>query len=342
MSHASSSLFWMPLLWIVAIGVFSFGIVARLHAPLRVSLRGAALAVGLVATAAAIAFPVVVVSWAPIDRARNTPQHVNWSFDLAEGFWHWGPGVSGVAVPLAFGADAHLPVVQGFSPFEATTDASGESFRLPALAKYMGAHPNARLTGYAGTGGTVAHVVLLLGAALVLLLFAVTAVWAVRRLGAPRAIDGLRHGLLVGVAAFLFVLALKWMTAVVFSIHAATGHSEYRWGLNPGPLFQTGGELLGLCGLSGLLYAALRPRAYRYQPWRLHIAYARSPKEEHVVERLVSPGREETGVATPIAAAVDGPPSPSAVQYCTQCGHRLEINDAFCARCGARVRVDGA
>jgi len=266
-THSSSSLLWMPLLWTIGVGLFSFGVVGKLHAPFRVALRRGAAAIVLVAAAAAIAFPVIVVSWAPINQSGT----VYWSTDFADGFWHWGGAIGSVATPLAFGAQAHLVAKDYNNPFTATTSeyssAPDANLRLPALARYMEKHPDARLTGYAATGGTAAHFALLAGAVLVLLLCAFVAARATRALGAPRALDGLRHGALVGLAAFLAVLALKWIGVASVTPYASGESNDYPWQLQTSALFQTGGELLALCALSGLVYAALRPRPLQYAPW---------------------------------------------------------------------------
>lgn len=336
-THAASSLFWIPLLWVVGGGLFSFGVVAGLHAPLRVALRRGGALVGLVAVIAAVAFPIVVVTWKPINQTGK----VYWSYDLAEGFWHWGSGVAGVVTPLAFGADAHLAMgPSSFSPFVATAappaTSSGDDLRLPELAKYMSAHSSARLTGYAGTGGTAAHVVLLVGAALVLLLFALASARATHLLGAPRAVDGLRNGLLLGLAAFLFVLALKWITTAVITAHSSTARVAFRWGLDSGPLFQTGGELLALCGITGLIYAALRPSSYRYHPWRPRVTFAFRGGEQ----RAVQPESPTSAAPASSDSVGSRAPGPTAA-YCVQCGRPAQAGDAFCSHCGAPVRTGG-
>jgi hypothetical protein len=337
-SHDASGMFWIALLVIVTVGPFSFGVVKLLHPPVRVALQTAAVIVGLIAVTAAVAFSVVVVSWSPI----NQTGRVYWSTDLARVLGHWGAGISTVAVPLAFGARGHLPVVaQLSSPFTASvsqpTTSPDDNLRLPTLTKYMVAHPNARLTGYAATGGTVAHVLILVAAAFTLILFVLATLRAMRTLGAPRTTDGLRNGLLIGLVAFLFVVFFKLLGTLVLRIDAHNaGNAELRWGLDAGPLFQTGGELLALCGLSGLIYAALKPTAYRYRPWRAPISLHLPPStldDDAAAARTPSPS-DATADTEP--ASPETPPPTLERLYCRQCGAPLAHGAAFCSQCGTR------
>jgi hypothetical protein len=332
-SHpGGATYFVVPLIWLGLVGSFSFGVIRLLHPPLRTTLGAAVTVVGGVALIAAIAFPIVVISWKPYAlQGKNY-----WSDDLAMNIAHWAAGVSAPAVPLAFGARAHLAVTREFTPFRATaseaTGKEGANLRLPRLQRYMEQHPTARLLGYAGVGGGKVKGAALVLAVLLLAVLVMFTVAAVMHLGAPTALAGMRHGLGVGLGCFVVLLLLKWLTPSVYTLRASLGTIGTRFALDTGPLFQIGGEMLALTGIAGLLAAAIHPSSYRYEPARPHwprwmpgrvATFAEASRAEETA------GQPDAGTMSEHRAATSAP-------FCMDCGREFVGDERFCPSCGTQ------
>ena len=300
-SHSGGLYFVIALVETLVVGLFAFGIVGRLRQPVRSAVRAAAVLMLGLYLAAAIAFPVGVIAGG-VRHASGADRPVR---DLAAA-GDWSAGAASAAVPLALGASAGLYTDAQPSPFtHLTADRTRLYTYRPKLAAYTASHQTGRLFGYAGTGGGLWRAIALLTALAVAACFALVSAWLVRRLGAPRAVDGLRHGLLFGGFAVAALIVLSWLSAMRIDTTAQGTVASATWGMRSAGVLQTGVELLILTGLGGLAYAALRPSAYRYSPSR---------------------GLRRRRVGT----AAGGPES------CRRCGMRFAgADDAFCLSCGA-------
>jgi serine/threonine-protein kinase len=299
--------------------LFALGIVGSAGEPLRRSIATATLLVVGLALAAAVVFPVAVVAGG----ARHSFGHARPLRDLAVAS-RWAGGSGAAATPLAFGAAAALQTQPGLTPFTRYLYVNGRnpswpySYR-PRLAAYTATHRNARVVSYAGKGGALWALLAIVGSLAVVALWLGATVRLVRALGAPRAVDGLQHGLLLGGSGAVLMGIVSWLATVRLSFAGEGGFESAHWGVLSGAVVQTAVELVAACGLAGLVVAALRPAPLAYTPRRL-------PK-------LPAPGSAPPRPAPPTSRAPA--PTPRA-EFCTECGTRFEnTTDAYCLGCGA-------
>ena len=71
----------------------------------------------------------------------------------------------------------------------------------------------------------------------------------------------------MGLFGFVFLLIAKGWTTLVVSTNSRFGSEGARWGVDLGPAFQTGAELVLLTALGGMVYAAFRAAPLRYTPF---------------------------------------------------------------------------
>jgi len=235
------------------VGAFAFGFVASWPARLRVPAQYAGATLGLIVAAGMLLFSLGV-PFGPRtgdDRGRQEWRDVA---DTAD----WASGTAAAVIPLALGAEAEFRSVPFITPLGIYT---GEYRYWPGFGRYIERHPQARLTGYADAGGLPWKIGLAFGAALVLALWVLATVLAVRRLGAPRASDGLRTGALVGGFGAGLLLAFVWLGSATFP--AFLGGLNATWGVAWPAALQAAVELVVLTALAGLVYAALRPTPAR-------------------------------------------------------------------------------
>jgi hypothetical protein len=312
-SFAPGTYFLAALVEVLLIGSFAFGLVGLLHTPLRTAVRTAGLLLGVVFLLGVVAFPFFVIA------GNTNPEGIDRriSTDLSGGTY-WSPGTASTALPLALGAKAHLNANEFFSPFQKQSDTATYTY-WPRLAGYTSSHESARLGGYVSAGGVGWKLTLILGTVALVLLWVVATLWVVRALGAPRSLDGLRQGALVGLAAFLLLVLVDWLAY----LEVKGGGQVMRWGMTSGGSLQAGGELIVITGLVGLVYAALRPAQYRYTPRRMG------------VPAWLAPAAGTRGWPAP--ETVTSPPNPDGERpsFCANCGASFSRDAEFCVRCGA-------
>ena len=152
-------------------------------------------------------------------------------------------------------------------------------------------------------GGTPAKLLLLSAAVGLLLCWIAAAVVAIRRLGAPKSLDGLRLGALVGLAGGVLQLLVGWL-ATAWATDSVGGGSQlgFRWGTTGGASFQSLVVLVVLCGLSGLVYASFRSSPRTYEPIGMRVPGWMMPPPESTqtappAEPAVVPRAAEASVA---------------------------------------------
>jgi hypothetical protein len=357
-AHSAGGLFVSVLLITLIVGAFSYGVVGLLPKQFAGAARLGGLYVIVPTVIVGVLFPFAVA-------VRSVP-------NVSGGpspFWsasRYSAGLASASVPLAFGAKATLDAQPEGGPFFAgySTKHGNDKYRWAKLEKYMVKHGSARITGYAGVYGTGWKLV---GVFLVLL---VSAAWAhgviryVARLGAPRSTDGLRLGLLAGVAAAIAVYAVtglaKWTETV-----SGSGQQSLVWGVNGSAATQAAALLVVVGGAAGLVYAAYRPSPLRYKPLDLGKLAGTPGATGSIAQRLeavLPPESQQASEApavadagAPIAEAVSSDASPVPpvaapeagetpaapeprilTQFCTACGTPFTDDaERFCGTCGA-------
>jgi hypothetical protein len=276
-TFSAGTYFLVALTEFLLIGSFSFGFVTVWGEPFRTAARSAAVLFGVVFLLGTALFPGWIVAHDPAG-GRGEPARLR---DMALNS-AWAPGAGTAALPLALGAKAHMETERFTSPFVSFTD-EGVYRYLPGIARYTQRHESARLDGYAGAGGIGWKLLLISGSVLLVILWTLAGAWVVASMGAPRAIDGLRLGALVGVFGGLLVVVVSRIAYM----RIETPETSLFWGVTGAASVQTAAELVVLTGIGGAVYAALRPAPRQFQAAPL------------VVPTWLWPGHEEAATAAP-------------------------------------------
>lgn len=334
-SFSSATYFLAGLIDSLLIGSFAFGLVVCLRAPVRTAARTAAVLFFGVYLVGVVLFPFFVVTGDSFgDKASQSISN-----DLAD-VSAWAPGIASSTLPLALGAPAHLQT-EFFSPFQQQGE-SGTYTYWPELSRYTQQHESAHIAGYSSAGGIGWKLFVLLGAVVLVVVWVLGTLRTVRILGAPRSIDGLWQGALVGAFGFVFLVLVDWLSALKV-VAKGEGGGSLHWGMTGGGTTEAAFVLLGASAVVGAVYAAFRPRPYGYE---------RLLRRQYAIPVWLWPGPSaaaaeapEDAPAVPPRDLPSGGPAPDlgeagrAAGFCTRCGALVGDPDAsFCARCGAPLR----
>jgi hypothetical protein len=237
--------------------------------------------------------------------ARNVPN----ASGGTSAFWNgsqYAAGVASAIVPLAYGAKTTFEPQGSLTPFLAGYSSKNgrDMYRWTKLQKFMVKHGSARVWGYAGAYGTGWKLIGILLALLMIAAWAYVVVLHIVALGAPRSVDGLRLGLLAGIAGSVAVYVVTGLARFTWS---STGDMVQRslWGVNGSAATQAAGLMLLVGGVTGLVYAAYRPSPLRYKPLAVAKLTGTPGTAGSIVQRLDAVLPPETPPAPQAAQAVD-------------------------------------
>jgi hypothetical protein len=310
----SGTMFLSAFFVTLLVGVFSYGVVGLLGKQFDGALRRGALYVVVPTLIAGVLLPFVVAS-------RTVPNVQGGG----SAFWNgsrFAAGVASSSVPLAFGARATFDLTKmgaEQSPFFAgySKKSGNDMYRWAKLEKYIARHASARITGYLGAYGGIG---VLVG---VLLALAVVGAWVmivaryVASMGAPRSVDGLRLGLLIGIVGAVAIVAVTALGRQTWMQVSPDGTVRTVWGAGGSAVVQAALLLAALGGVVGFVYAAYRPSPLRYKPldmskWAGPTAASRTVARP--VDAVVTPAAVTPAAVAP--AAVE-PAAPVAVPTTT-------------------------
>ena len=297
-SHRGGALFLSVFVITLVVGAFSYGVVGLLPRQFASAARSGGLYVAIPLVVVGVLFPFAVV-------ARSV-SHVTGG---TSAFWNgsqYSAGVASATVPLAYGAKAALQPQGSLTPFLAgySTKSGRDMYRWTKLQKYMVKHGSGRVWGYAGAYGTTWKLLGILLALLMVAAWAYVVVLHVVSLGAPRSVDGLRLGLIAGVAGAIAVYVVTGLAKYTYSFTADTPQ-RLVWGVTGSAATQAAGLMLLVGGVTGLVYAAYRPSPLRYKPLSLAKLTGTPGTTGSLVQRLDAVLPPEAPPASEAAGAVD-------------------------------------
>jgi hypothetical protein len=318
--------FLLPNALLVGIvGAFAFGVVARVHPPVRAALRLAAAWASVIVVVTSV-LALAAVMTAPVS-PRGTPQG-----DAVGNLAQTASVVAAAAIPSA--ALATITVENGGqSLVERLQDGplSVYAFNLPRgqagvvyprVARYAARHEHSRVPGYLGTASTTTAIVLWVALAAVWIGFLAICAVGVVRCGAPTSIDGARLGVLVAASACLLSFPLAAYGVETIRTGAT---STMKFGVTPASFVGPGLVLLVAGAVAGTVVGLTRPRPRSYTPLR---AGAHAPQPAPLDGPAPTPP-----VAAPAALATV--PLPQPVDRCPSCGRPYASAARFCGGCGA-------
>lgn len=358
--HPAGRAFAQATLYALLVGVFTFGADAIPREPIRTALRVAALAFAVVFTTATLVGGLAI-GFGPNKLVGGSSFESRAEPHLAA--LNAGPAMAAGGLPLStLAKGSFYEADDSLSPLVSSDAGNSGSRRIywQGFNNYTRTHRTARLTSYADLGGTPAKLLLLAAAIGLLLCWVAAAVVTVRRLGAPRSLDGLRLGALVGLSGGVLQLLVGWLTTAWATDNVGGGSQlGLRWGTTGEASFQSLAVLVVLCGISGLVYASFRSTPRRYEPVGMHVpgwmmppaestgssqpeAPAAAPPEPElpiVADTLVvadAPVVHEPVEAVREPSVESDPAQPSQSPFCTSCGERFaDDGERFCRSCGA-------
>jgi hypothetical protein len=363
--HPAGRTFVQATLFALLIGVFTFGADAVLRQPVRTAVRVAAVTFAVVFTVATLVGGLAI-GFGPSKLVGGTTFESRAEPHVAA--LNGGPAMAAAGLPLSTLAKGSFYAADdSLSPLVNSDAGNSGSRRVywQGFNDYTEQHRQARLTSYADLGGTPAKLLLLAAAIGVLLCWAVAAAVAVRRLGAPRSLDGLRLGALVGLSGGVLQLLVGWLITAWATENVGTGSQlGFRWGTTGEASFQALAVLVVLCGISGLVYASFRSAPRTYEPVEMRVpGWMMPPAESTASSQPEPPAAAPPVVESPVVAdtvvVAEAPPVPDAPvvpepvesaqessaasepaqaqgPFCTACGERFKDGDErFCRNCGA-------
>jgi hypothetical protein len=296
-AHQGGTLFLSAFLITLVVGAFSYGVVGLLPKQFASAARSGGLYVVIPVVLVGVLFPFAV--------AARDVSHVTGG---TSAFWNgsqYAAGVASASVPLAYGAKAKFEPQGSLTPFLAGYTRNGhDKYRWAKLQKFMVKHRSARVWGYAGAYGTAWRLVGTLLALLMIAAWAYVVVLHVVALGAPRSVDGLRLGLLAGIAGSVAVYVVTGLARFTYSMTEDTPQ-RLVWGVTGSAATQAAGLMLLVGGLTGLVYAAYRPSPRRYKPLALAKLTGTPGTTGSIVQRLDAVLPPESPPASQAAGAVE-------------------------------------
>jgi hypothetical protein len=231
--HPAARSFVETFVLIVVIGVFAFGVISRLRPPVAtvVGRAGAAFALVFAATAIigglAIAFgPSTVRGGSAFEPTAE--EHVT--------AMNAGPAIEAAGLPLAtFAKASFYAASDSFSPL-VNSDAKNRGTQhvyWPAFDAYTRHHESARLNTHADLAGMLRKTLIYLAAVLAAVIWILATISAIRRLGAPRSLDGLRLGALIGLTGGVLQLVAGWLATAWADTHFTGGSQTLLRGAPP-------------------------------------------------------------------------------------------------------------
>ena len=232
------------------LGLFTFGVVGLLRQPWRAVLRRAGVFVGICFAAFGLLFPAFVIS-------DNLPTaHNVGDFVLASQF---SAAAGGLSIPLALQAPVSLKqmAVTPWINYHGTGEATMAHWKNLATETMFS--PQQRLFQYAASLGVAGSAV---GAAISVIIagaLAFLCLGLLRSIGMRTVRRGLSLGLLQGVAITAVLAATAWLSSYYFFY---AGNVTY-WGLHLLGYAQAAATIIVICGLTGVIYGAVRARRER-------------------------------------------------------------------------------